>query len=96
MPDIKLKPCPFCGAEGKAAIISKKKTVWRNGFGDTVYYRVFSARCNVCHARGTAVGGLCSPAEKTVVIYDKETQVHSYKYYHDKAAEAWNRRADNA
>lgn len=93
MPKIDLLPCPFCGAKGKVTISSKKTNVWRNGIGDAVYYRVYSSRCNCCNARGPAVGGLCGQTEQTVVMYGKETQVHSYNYYHDKAAEAWNVRA---
>ena len=86
-----LKPCPFCGGTN-ITILSKKKNIWRNGFGDFVAYRVYSARCNRCNARGATAGGQCAPAEKKVKIYGTETLVHSYKYYHDKAAEAWNRR----
>lgn len=86
-----LKPCPFCGGMN-VTILSKKKNIERNVFGDVMEYRVFSARCNRCNARGGTAGGQCAPTEKTIKIYGKETLVHSYQYYRDKAAEAWNRR----
>ena len=63
-----LKPCPFCGGTN-ITILSKKKNIWRNGFGDFVAYRVYSARCNRCNARGATAGGQCAPAEKKVKIY---------------------------
>ena len=94
MPNIELKPCPFCGGKN-ITILSKRTNVWRNAFGDRFEYRIYSARCIRCHSRGASVGGRCSHAERIVKIYGGETHVQSYKYYHDKAAEAWNRRAQD-
>ena len=95
MPDIELKPCPFCGTKGKAKIESRKRDVWRNDFGDAAYYRTYHVRCTVCNARGATVGGLTSPTicgDKVVKMYGKETVLHPYAFYRDKAVEAWNRR----
>ena len=94
MAELKLRNCPFCGGTN-ITILSKNTNIWRNAFGDCVEYRVFSARCNRCDARGSTAGGQCAPSKKTVKIYGTETLVHSYEYYREKAAEAWNRRADN-
>lgn len=89
-----LKPCPFCGGEN-INIGSYEANKYRNDFGDMVHYRVYSARCNRCHARGKTVGGMCSEAEKTVKVDGRETKVKSYKQMRSEAAKEWNRRTDN-
>ena len=93
--DVVAAQCPFCGAKGKVRCESRRREIWRNGLGDVCEYRTYHIRCTVCNARGATAGGQCVPSERTVKIYGTETLVHSYKYYHDKAAEAWNRRSDN-
>ena len=92
-----LRPCPFCGSI-KHKIESKKKNEWRNGYGDFALYVTFHVRCTVCNARGCTVSGMVGNTEhdgKTVKIYGKDTVLHRYSYYVDKAAEAWNRRAED-
>ena len=90
-----LKPCPFCGAKSKIKIESRKREVWRNGFGDYAEYRTFHVRCTVCNARGGTVGGMCGNPERIVKMYGEVVELHSFKYYEAKAITAWNRRADN-
>lgn len=54
MPEIKLKPCPFCGS-------SRLKLVKRNiSYKEKKAY-VASIRCNCCNARGGTVLNLTIP-----------------------------------
>ena len=94
MKETELKPCPFCGNE-KLKLDRKSKFVGYNGLDMRVEQHTYSVRCNVCHARGGAVGGKVmfgssifgkdiSPSWATTDVELKE-----------KAIVAWNRRADN-
>lgn len=97
-PAVEIKPCPFCGSKNHVKIESKKKHEWRNDFGDSAQYTTFHVRCTVCNARGCTVSGVVGKTVddgRTVKIYGEDTVLHRYSYYADKAAEAWNRRADN-
>lgn len=94
MSNIELKPCPFCG-NAKFKVDRKSKFAGYNGLDMRVEQHTYSVRCNVCHARGGAVGGKVlfgssifgkdiSPSWATTDVELKE-----------KAIEAWNRRADD-
>ncbi len=84
-----LKPCPFCGST-KLKIESKHKLAGYNGLDMRVENRTFSVRCNVCHARGGAVGG------KVILGRLGDLKLPSYATTEyeitRKAIEAWNRR----
>ena len=88
-------PCPFCGAKGHVRCESRKRQVWRTGFGDVVEYRTYHIRRTACNARGGTVGGLVGNEQKTVIIYGEETLLHTDGYYERLALEKWNRRAGN-
>lgn len=51
-----LKPCPFCGGT-KLKVMSKSAKAGHTGLDEPVVNMTFSVRCNVCHARGGAIGG---------------------------------------
>ena len=51
-----LKPCPFCGSE-KLRVNRKSTLAGFNGLDQRVERHTYSVRCNICHARGPAVGG---------------------------------------
>lgn len=53
---LKLKACPFCGSE-KVKIDTKSVKAGYTGIDELVNQVTASVRCNVCHARGPAVGG---------------------------------------
>ena len=86
-----LLPCPFCGGE-KLKLDRKSKLVGYNGLDMRIEQHTYSVRCNVCHARGGAVGGKIlfgssifgkdiSPSWTTTDVELKE-----------KAIKAWNTR----
>ncbi len=84
-----LKPCPFCGST-KLKIDSKSKRAGYTGLDAPVDQVTFSVRCNVCHARGGAVGGkVVDTASFLMPSWAKEK-----RKLQDAAAEAWNRRAE--
>lgn len=83
LPEIKLKPCPFCGST-KLKVDKKSKLVHYRHI--SVY--TVSVRCSCCHARGGTVSGeVWSGGGKPVS--DKLTD---YEILKKKAAEAWNQR----
>ena len=89
MQEVELKPCPFCGST-KLKIDKKSSLYGYNGLDMRSERHTYSVRCNVCHARGGAVGGL--------VVVDKRTDVIPAKFTTDeelrkKVVEKWNRRA---
>lgn len=89
-----LKFCPFCGAEHHCKVESRKRSTWRNSFGDAAYYRTYHVRCTVCNARGATVGGMVGDTERVVLMYGKEVTLHPSYYYAEKAIELWNKRAN--
>ena len=86
MPEMKLKPCPFCG--GTKLKIDKKSKL--------IHYRhvsncTFSVRCSCCHARGGTVSGEVRSGVGEPVS-NKLTDYETLKF---RAIEAWNRRVEN-
>ena len=87
-----LKPCPFCGYN-KLKIDRKRKRAGYTGLDDIVYYDTYSVRCPKCFGRGGAVGGRVLAGILYVDrIPEWATTADELK---SKAAEAWNRRAEN-
>ena len=89
-----LKPCPFCGSI-KLKVERKSTLVGYNGLDHRVKQHTYSVRCNVCHARGGAVGGKVIPHFKyftggKLPLPDWAT---TDEVLQNSAIEAWNRRA---
>ena len=84
----KLKKCPFCGSTKLK--IDKKSKLYENTAIARIENHTFSVRCNVCHARGGAVGGKVADFRYTknplpeYLTTDVELK--------QKAIEAWNNR----
>lgn len=55
--DYKLEPCPFCLVQSHLKLECKSSLSGFNGLDWRVERHIWSVRCNVCHARGPAVGG---------------------------------------
>ena len=102
MPDVELKPCLFCGGNGKVSF-KDYRFIGKNYKGDRkVVYRV-QVICNKCRSRGKPVitiplinpnpylskwGNLYNPASE---VCKKETE--TFKPYVMEAINAWNKRA---
>lgn len=86
-----LKPCPFCGST-KLKIESKQKLGGYNGLDMRVENRTYSVRCNVCHARGGAVGGKVIPEHRLRPDLPLPTYATTDESLKNRAIEAWNRR----
>ena len=88
-----LKSCPFCGGT-KLKMDRKPRLAGWNGLDMRVEMHTYSVRCNICHARGCAVGGrvMNDPWTLCAQLPDWAT---TDKALEAKATEAWNRRADN-
>ena len=87
-----LKPCPFCGGT-KLKIERKSRLAGWNGLDMRVEMHTYSVRCNICHARGGAVGGRVMNERFTrcAQLPDWATTDNALE---EKAIEAWNRRGD--
>ena len=94
MKEIKLKPCPFCGSK-KLKLDRKSKYAGCNGLDERVEQHTYSVRCNVCHARGGAVGGKVLFGSGLFGIDILPSWATTDKELKQKAIESWNRRADN-
>lgn len=90
----KLKPCPFCDGT-KLKIERKSRLAGWNGLDMRVEMHTYSVRCNTCHARGGAIGGrvMNDPWTRCSQLPDWAT---TDKTLEAKAAEAWNRRVNDA
>lgn len=101
---IELKPCPFCGGNGKVSF-KDYKFYGRNGMGDKKQkYRV-QVICNKCRSRGKPIitDWLINPnpygskwgncGDGTSPKGAKQTEM--FEPYVGEAIKAWNRRADN-
>lgn len=89
-----LKPCPFCG--GTKLKLDKKQTkAGYTGIDALVKQETYSVRCNVCHARGGAVGGKVIHSRLDVYQNNMPEWATTKEALQQKAKELWNRRADN-
>ena len=98
MNENKLKPCPFCGGNGRVSFKDYKFGGW-NGVGDSRRkYRV-QVICNKCRSRGKPiitnwVVNLSPYSSAFWYAASKDDEAtNTFKPYVDKAIEAWNRRA---
>lgn len=82
-----LKPCPFCGSK-KLKIDYKASLYGYNGMSVRCEKHTYSVRCNVCHARGGAIGGLVAKG------YNGKANIEltSDGELEEKAIALWNRR----
>ncbi len=87
-----LKPCPFCGST-KLKIMSKSAKAGYTGIDEPVDNMTFSVRCNVCHARGGAIGGKAIRGRRYFThggdLPQWATTVHILR---EKAIALWNTR----
>lgn len=93
--DYKLKMCPFCGVESKLKLVCKSGLAGYNGLDWRVERHTWSVRCNVCHARGPAVGGkvidhLLAPGEEIPSWATTDEDIKA------KAIILWNRGKSDA
>ncbi|MCI6516238.1 MAG: Lar family restriction alleviation protein [Lachnospiraceae bacterium] len=86
-----LKPCPFCGS-AKLKIDKKSILYGYNGLDMRAERHTYSVRCNVCHARGGAIGGLVIVDRRATKVHEKFTTDDELK---EKVISAWNRRAND-
>ena len=81
-----LKKCPFCGSD-KVSV----KTRERNYIGFYKYI-VASVRCNICNARGSAVGEKIQLGDYGTEARGGVTFAEAKRKLINKAEEAWNNR----
>lgn len=88
MPEIKLKPCPYCGSVKLKTDMKSKLIHYKN-----VCYVTVSVRCNCCHGRGGTVSG---EIRGNFVAAPKSDKLTTYEELKIKAAKAWNNRAEES
>ena len=89
-----LKPCPFCGST-KLKLESKSRKAGYTGIDALVEQDTYSVRCNVCHARGGAVGGKVIKSCSHIYEHYIPEWATTSAALKRKAIEAWNRRAED-
>ena len=93
-----LNPCPFCGEKSRLKLTCKSS--FDGGFtvlNGRVERHTWTARCNVCYARGPAIGG--KVVERRLVLDGRETLpswATTDEELKEKATALWNRRAEDA
>lgn len=90
----KMKPCPFCGSK-KLKLESKSSLAGWTGIDARVVRDTYSVRCNVCHARGGAVGGKVIKSRLDVYRDNMPEWAVTSEELKQRAVESWNRRATN-
>ncbi len=86
-----LKPCPFCGST-KLKLESKNYRTGWTGIDARVEQETYSVRCNVCHARGGAVGGKVIKSRLDVYRDNVPNWAVTTEELKQRAIEAWNKR----
>lgn len=90
-----LKSCPFCGSK-KLKIQGTRRKIGATGTDEPVARETYSVRCNVCHARGGAVGGKVILTRLRLRESELPNWASSRESLKQKAIETWNRRASDA
>lgn len=93
-----LKPCPFCGASGNSLIREYRTICYLvDDPYNPVYCRKFYIECKNCGARGKNIGAETAREECKVNLHgEKNFLIRDFEFYHEKSAEAWNRRNNDA
>ena len=89
-----LKPCPFCGGT-RLKLDSKQTRAGYTGIDALVERETYSVRCNVCHARGGAVGGKVIHSRLDVYKDNMPKWATTSDELKAKAIDAWNRRTND-
>ncbi len=88
---MELKPCPFCGS-ASLRVDRKSKIAGWTGIDARVERETYSVRCNVCHARGGAVGGKVIQSHLHLYRDNMPEWAVTREELEQRAIEAWNRR----
>lgn len=88
---IDLKPCPFCGSHKLKVMKASTLAGW-NGLDMRVERHTWSVRCNVCKARGGAVGGKVL-VQRLPNGFELPPWAITDEKLRAECIEAWNRRA---
>lgn len=90
MPNAELKPCPFCGGNGKLRFKDWRVYGW-NGRGDVKKKYRLQVICNRCHSRGRPIvtDWLINPNPYALF---RQEQADMFAPYILVAEEEWNRR----
>lgn len=91
---LNLRKCPFCGSK-KLKIQGTRRKIGATGTDEPVVRETYSVRCNVCHARGEAVGGKVILTRLRLRESELPNWASSRESLKEKAIEAWNRRASD-
>lgn len=91
----RMKPCPFCRSK-KLKIQGTQRKIGATGTDEPVARETYSVRCNVCHARGGAVGGKVILTRLRLRESELPNWASSRESLKEKAIEVWNRRASDA
>ena len=89
-----LRTCPFCGSN-KLKIQGTQRKIGATGIDEPVACETYSVRCNVCHARGGAVGGKVILTRLRLRESELPKWASSRESLKEKAIEAWNRRVSD-
>lgn len=91
----RMKPCPFCGSK-KVKIQGTQRKIGVTGTDEPVARETYSVRCNVCHARGGAVGGKVILTRLRLRESELPNWASSRESLQENAIKAWNRRTNDA
>lgn len=95
-----LKPCPFCGGNGKVSYKGYRIGSWNGRSECRRKYRI-QVICNKCRARGKPIitDWIVNYTPYMTVFWDAHSRhkeaTEAFAPYVAQAIEAWNRRADN-
>lgn len=87
-----LNPCPFCKEKSRLKLTCKSSFIGFTGLDWRAERHTWTARCNVCHARGPAVGG--KVVDRRLVLGGRETLpswATTDEELMEKATALWNR-----
>lgn len=100
---MELKPCPFCGGNGKISFKDYKFAGFNGRSDRKMKYRL-QVICNKCRSRGKPIvtDWLINPSPYITIwgnnYYDNDrcnSETEKFRLYADEAVKAWNRRAND-